>query len=114
MNRIVLFTTTILTFLAAASPAAAAGGEANAYDFGGMALLAAAIAIGSAAALCGLGQGKAAAAACEGTARNPSAGGRIFTLALLGLAFIESLVIYALVVALMIVFKVDKLGVLAA
>ncbi len=41
-----------------------------------------------------LGDGKAIAAACEGTARNPGAGGRIFTMLLLGLALIETLVLF--------------------
>jgi F-type H+-transporting ATPase subunit c len=46
----------------------------------------------------GLGQGKIGAAALEGTARNPSASGKIQTMMILGLAFIESLVIFALVI----------------
>ena len=41
-----------------------------------------------------LGDGRAIAAACEGTARNPAAGGRIFTMLLLGLALIETLVLF--------------------
>ena len=41
-----------------------------------------------------LGDGKAIAAACEGTARNPGAGGRIFTMLILGLALIETLVLF--------------------
>ena len=45
---------------------------------------------------CGLGQGRAVAAALEGTARQPEAGGRLMVLMILGLAFIESLTIYAL------------------
>jgi F-type H+-transporting ATPase subunit c len=44
-----------------------------------------------------LGQGRAAAAALEGIARNPSAADKIFTPMIIGLALIESLVIYALV-----------------
>lgn len=47
----------------------------------------------------GLGQGKAIAAALEGIARNPSAQDKIFTPMIVGLALIESLVIYALVIA---------------
>lgn len=112
MKRIALFSTTLLAFLAAASPVLAADAGGNAYSFGGMALLAAGLAIGIAGGLCGLGQGKAAASACEATARNPSAGGSVFTLAVMGLAFIESLTIYALVIAFMIMGKVDKLGVI--
>ncbi len=48
---------------------------------------------------CGLGQGKAVAAACEGIARNPQAAGEIRTTMIIGLALIEALVIYALVAA---------------
>lgn len=43
-----------------------------------------------------LGQGKAAAAALEGIARQPEAAGKIQTAMIIGLALIESLVIYAL------------------
>ena len=41
-----------------------------------------------------MADGKAIAAACEGTARNPGAGGRIFTMLLLRLALIETLVLF--------------------
>jgi F-type H+-transporting ATPase subunit c len=47
-----------------------------------------------------LGQGKTAAAALEGIARNPNASGKIFVPMIIGLALIESLVIYAFVIAL--------------
>ena len=56
-----------------------------------------AIALGLAALGGGLGQGKAISAALEGIARNPSAQDKIFTPMILGLAFIESLVIFTLV-----------------
>jgi F-type H+-transporting ATPase subunit c len=59
----------------------------------------AAFAIAVAAAAGAFAQGKATAAACEGMARNPGAAGAIRTMAILGLALIESLVIYALVIA---------------
>ena len=55
-----------------------------------------------AAAGCGLGMGKAIAAACEGIARNPQAAGNIRTTMIIGLALIEALVIYAMVVAFVI------------
>jgi len=48
---------------------------------------------------CGMGQGRAVAAACEGIARNPQAAGAIRTTMIIGLALIEALVIYALVAA---------------
>jgi len=59
-----------------------------------------ALAMGLASGLCGLGQGKAIASAAEGVARNPGAGGQIRTLLLLGLAFIESLALFTLIVVL--------------
>jgi F-type H+-transporting ATPase subunit c len=46
----------------------------------------------------GLGQGKIGAAAMEGIARQPDAAGRIQTAMIIALAFVESLVIYSLVI----------------
>ncbi len=45
-----------------------------------------------------IGQSRVAASACEGAARNPGASGRIQIMMILGLALIESLVLFALVV----------------
>jgi len=52
----------------------------------------------------GLGQGKAAAAALEAIARQPEAASKIQTAMIIGLALIESLVIYAFVIALILLF----------
>ena len=52
-----------------------------------------------------LGQGRASAAALDGIARNPSAADKLFTPMILGLALIESLVIYALIISFVLVFK---------
>ncbi len=57
------------------------------------------ISLAIAAAGCGLAQGKAVVAACEGIARNPQAAGNIRTTMIIGLALIEALVIYVLVAA---------------
>jgi len=51
-----------------------------------------------AAGLCGLGQGRATASACEALARNPGARAGIQLLLVLGLAFIESLTLFTLVI----------------
>ncbi len=51
-----------------------------------------------------LGQGKAAGAALEGIARQPEAAGKIQTAMIIGLALIESLVIYALLISLILLF----------
>ena len=64
------------------------------------------LAIGLAAAGGGIGQVRAAAAALGGIARNPGAAGKLNGPMILGLALIESLVIYAFVIAIMLVLKV--------
>jgi F-type H+-transporting ATPase subunit c len=53
-----------------------------------------------------LGQGRAAASALDGIARNPSASDKIFTPMIIGLALIESLVIYSLVVFFSLLGKI--------
>jgi len=52
----------------------------------------------------GIGQGHAVRGALEGIARNPGASGKIMTTMLVGLAMMESLAIYALVIALILLF----------
>jgi F-type H+-transporting ATPase subunit c len=52
-----------------------------------------------------IGQGKGIASALDGIARNPGAAGKIVTPMIIGLAMIESLVIYSLVVSLLLIFK---------
>jgi F-type H+-transporting ATPase subunit c len=73
---------------------------------GGVIAIACGLAIGLAAFGGALGQGRTAAAALEGIARNPNSADRIFTPMILGLALIESLVIYALVIAIMLQGKI--------
>jgi F-type H+-transporting ATPase subunit c len=68
--------------------------------------LAAALGIGIAAFGGALGQGKAAAAALDGIARNPGASDKLFTPMILGLALIESLVIYALLISFLLYGKI--------
>jgi F-type H+-transporting ATPase subunit c len=55
------------------------------------------LAMGLAAGLCGMGQGRAVASATEAVARNPGARAAIQILLILGLAFIESLTLFTLV-----------------
>ncbi len=86
--------------LFAAVPALAQEAASGGKGFNG---LAAGIAIGLGALGGGLGQGKAAASALEGIARNPAASGKIFTPMLVALAFIESLVIYCLLISFKLV-----------
>jgi len=65
-----------------------------------MAAIAAGLAIGVAAFGAAIGQGLGLSRACEGVARNPGASGKITTTLIIGLAMIESLAIYALLVSL--------------
>ncbi len=67
--------------------------------------IAAGIGLGIAALGGAIGQGKAIASALDGIGRNPGAAGKIMTPMILGLAMIESLVIYSLVVSLLLFFK---------
>ena len=90
-------TTAFLFTLAVAAFAQGAPATAPKSLFEGQFL--AHIALAIAAAGCGLAQGKAVAAACEGIARNPQAAGNIRTTMIIGLALIEALVIYVLVAA---------------
>lgn len=72
----------------------------------GLIALAAGVCLAVAAIGGAFGQGKAAAAALDGIARNPAAAGKIQTPLILSLAFIESLVIYALIIAFQLVGKI--------
>lgn len=66
----------------------------------GLVAIAAAIAIALSVFGGAMAQGKTAATALEGIARNPAASGKLLIPMILGLALIESLVIYALIIAL--------------
>ncbi|WP_294484313.1 ATP synthase F0 subunit C [uncultured Mailhella sp.] len=102
MRKIVLTTLTTLMLVSMATVAFAAdGGVAGSF---GLAAAGIALGIGLAATGGACGQGAAIKAACEGIARNPDASGKISQSLILGLAFIESLVIYALLVALILLF----------
>jgi F-type H+-transporting ATPase subunit c len=82
----------------AAEPGAAEGGGSLGKGLG---LLGCVIGLGIAAGLCGVGQGLVAGRACEGMARNPGAYNRVQLALILGLAFIETLTIFTLVVVLL-------------
>lgn len=88
-----LFMTLAALFLA--TPAFAQAGGSPAIS---LVPIGAGIGMALAAGLCGLGQGKATASATEALARNPGARAGIQLLLVLGLAFIESLTLFTLVV----------------
>src|SRR6185436_7307534 len=88
-----MFLASLSTLMFAATAFAQAGAPAAEHGSAKFTLTGA-LAVGIAAFGGSLGDGRAIAAACEGTARNPAAGGRIFTMLLLGLALIETLVLF--------------------
>lgn len=63
-----------------------------------LAVLAAGFSMAFASAICGLAQGKAVSAACEGAARNPGMADKLQLMMILGLVFIESLALYTLAI----------------
>ena len=66
--------------------------------------MAAAIVVGIAAAAGAIAMGIAIGKSAEGIARQPEASGKINSAMMLGLVFIETLIIYALIVAILIIF----------
>jgi len=92
-----------LCFAEEAAAAATAGKSSNILYYA-LAALGSGLGIGLAALGTGIGQGIGLGGACEGVARNPGASGKITTTLIIGLAMIESLAIYALVVVLILIF----------
>ncbi len=104
MSRRFAFLAIMMVVLAAAAPAMAAGSPAepplDRAVLGAFSLRRWRSALQP---LCGsFGQGKGLAAACEAIGRNPGAVGPIRITMIIGLALIESLVIYALIIAFLL------------
>ena len=104
MNKLFVPFATFVVLLLSSSAAFAQDGAGDSSR--GWLGIAAALAIGLTAFGGALGQGRAAAAALDGIARNPQASGKIFTPMIVGLALIESLVIYGLLIAFMLQGKI--------
>ena len=83
-------------------PAAVA--ESQADNTVGLKSIAVALAIGIAAGGGAIGMGLATAKSAEGISRQPEAEGKIRTMMMLGLVFIETAIIYALLVVILIIF----------
>ena len=92
---VVVMAALLLTSPAFAETAAGGGGG---FDKGLIAL-AAGLGLGIAAFGAALGQGRATAAAMESIGRNPNSADRVFTPLIVGLALMEALALYALVIA---------------
>ena len=99
-----LFGLMLLAMPAFAEPQAAAAADGKMYL--GYIALAAGICMGAGTFGGALGQSRAAAAALEGIARNPQAAGRVQTPMIIALAMMESLVLFALVIAFFLQGKI--------
>ena len=101
MSKRTFWTTALMVMAGVAFPlyAQEPGAGAARLEIIKWSMIAASFPLGIAAAFGALGQGKAVSAAVEGIARNPGAAGAIRLAMIIGLALIESLVIYALLIA---------------
>jgi len=100
-----------ISTLAMAGEVAAEVQAAGLWVFFGIAI-ACGFAIGIAALGTGLGMGNAINGALTGTARNPEAAGKIMTTMIIGLALIESLCIYSLVICFILMGRIPAMDVL--
>ncbi len=99
MNKKLFLLFSLVAILTMATPMFAQGEPAAAAAAGpNWVAITSGFAMAIAAGLAALGQSKVGAAACEGMARNPAARAGIQLAMILGLAFIESLVLFTLVV----------------
>lgn len=102
-RKIVLAALVSLAFVVLAAPAFAQdGGSTWTPEVYKWALISGAFALGLAASFGAYSQSRAITAACDGISRNPGAAGQIRFALILGLALIESLVIYVLLIAFII------------
>jgi F-type H+-transporting ATPase subunit c len=111
MDRLTRPLLAALWMLVVASPALAMDPAAAAADGGGawhqgLIALAAGLGLGLAAFGAALGQGRATAAAMESIGRNPNSADRIFTPLIVGLALMEALALYGLVIAFLLQAKI--------
>src|SRR5215469_10532461 len=91
---IVMLTALVAVMVLAPAAMAQEAGGGGGKAFGSA--IAVAIGMGAAAFGCGLGQGRIASAACEGMARNPGAAGASRAALIVGLVFVEALVLFTL------------------
>jgi F-type H+-transporting ATPase subunit c len=95
----------LVLMLASPMLALAQEGAAPSGGHGGLVGLGIGLGLGAAALGCGLGQGKLAASAMESIGRNPNSTNQLFVPMIIGLAFIESLTLYSLVMSFFLLGK---------
>lgn len=111
MKKVLVLAGVLVLALSLAAPAFAAGApesqetaQVQEDNTLGMKAIAAGVAVGIAAAGGAVGMGLATAKSTESIARQPEAEGKVRTTLMLGLVFIETAIIYALLVVILIIF----------
>src|ERR1700736_1964382 len=89
--------------VALAEEAAPAGGGGHGAGLIGLGI---GLGLGIGALGCGMGQGKLAASAMESIGRNPNSTNQLFVPMIIGLAFVESLTLYSLVISFILQGKI--------
>jgi F-type H+-transporting ATPase subunit c len=112
MNKIkkmkyVAYSVLALALMALPAFAQAGGGGDNAFTVNASKAIGAGIGFGIAAGFAGIGQGLVGRGATEGVARNPGAASTVQTIMIIALALIESLVLFALLIAFVVVGRVQ-------
>lgn len=105
-NKLSVFVAVATALVLVPAMAFAQEAGANKWDSNKWTAASAGFAIGIAALGGTLGQSRAVSSALEGISRNPGAAARIQTPMILGLALIESLVLFAFVVAFLLWQKI--------
>jgi F-type H+-transporting ATPase subunit c len=106
MKRAVIVCIALLAVMLIAPAAFAQGGAAEKAPVNTTTLaLAAGFGVAIAAFGGGLGQGRIAAAACEGIARNPGAAGGVRAAMILGLVFVETLTLFTFAIGFLLYLK---------
>jgi F-type H+-transporting ATPase subunit c len=110
MKKVSILTGILVLALASVASASEGGAAASGSVNVALICIAAALAVGIPALGCGLGMGTAIGGSCSGIARNPEASGKITVTMIIGLALIESLTIYGLVISLILLMANPFLG----
>jgi F-type H+-transporting ATPase subunit c len=110
MKKVSILTGILVLALASVAFASEGGAAASGNVNVALICIAAALAVGIPALGCGLGMGTGIGGACSGIARNPEASGKITVTMIIGLALIESLTIYGLVISLILLMANPFLG----
>ena len=106
MNKLKYLFFATLAVIVSSFPAMAQAGTAaadNKFTVNAARAIGAGVGFGLAAGLAGIGQGLVGSRAAEGAARNPGAAGTVQTMMIIALALIESLVLFALLIAFVVV-----------